>query len=1424
MSFDVYLSYNSADRAAVLAIAERLKGVGLRVWIDVWEIVPGQRWNDQIEGKFDEVATAAIFVGRSGLGPWQRLETEVLLEQLVRRGRPIIPVLLENCPEDPKLPPYLGQRMWVDFRRPETDPFRHLVWGITGRRPEDQPTPRAAAAHAVDVDVARLPVTEGALFGREAELAMLDAAWSGESRPHVVSLVAWGGAGKSALVGRWLARLAGDGWRGAERVFGWSFYSQGSPGDQGGSADGMIATLLRRYGDPDPSAGSPEEKGLRLATLVRAKRTLLILDGVERLQLPPGPDTGRLQDRGLTMLLRSLAASNPGLCVLTTRLPLTDLAGWEGGFARRIDLESLRPEAGSALLRSLGVNGSEAELGVTSQEYGGHALTLSLLGRYLARRFGGDIARRREVGPLEAETTTGSVAARVLEAYAEWWGDSPELAVLHILGLFDRPASAGALAAVRAESPSKLPALADRFRKSGAWEEAVANLRAARLVAPENINARGTLDAHPLVREHFGARFRERNPAAWREGHGRLFEYYRRAASDLPETLEEMAPLYAAVIHGCRAQRHEEALHDVFIRRIRRGDQAFSTDRLGAFAADLGVMARFFDPPWESVASGLSTSSRRWLQYEAAFALLAVGRLREAVVLTEGGLRDAIASADWRESAKSAGNLSELLISRGEVDHAVDRASDAVGYADRSSDPFRSVVARTLLANATYQAGRTNEAEELFREAERLQAVFQPEFPLLYGIGGYRHRDLLLARGDAEEVLRRGGRTRAWAETAGALLDNALEHLARGRALASVGEPDDARACLDAAVEGLRRSSWVDHLLHGLLARAHLHLAVAESPGTPLDARSDAMAGARADLDETLDLATHYTMPLFEADAALASARWHLVNEDPEAARRAHAHAQHLVNATGYRRRGADIAAFSERLTGIQVASRAAARAVADLEMVRAGLRNLSSASPKRLMEAALRRLGVMDARPAHSGDGPPALWRCTLPPMRLSFLDAEALVLFRQRDEDRQLSKVIIELGRDLSPLLVLDLAELRRPPALLLTDTIWFRRDEVLEMAGQADTERSSWLSRYITSRLRTLDALPFQTKGPAQFFFGRQAELTRLLGGKLPGGIIMGAHRSGKTSLLNRAADELRRRNRTVVGTLTLGTGDPAFLFEKTLEELGELPQSGAPVAGLSEWASAIRRFRKRRGPPSFFLDEVDAWLEADARHGYPIGKQMRALQSDGMCEFYLAGHAHLRRATALEAGPLRNFAEEVTLTGLAESDAQRLIQEPMHDLGFEVTDDCASRISAGTSGVPVLIQEFCLRLLEGHRGEMCADLSPDEVSRVEQNSAYLSVVFDHFKYAQSDESAAIMFLTAILGRANRQSLVQEFRNLGAALSREALDDHLDFLVRFGVLREGPPGEFSVLPGYLRTAIAARAPREFVKGALTTGPKSS
>src|SRR6201987_2448351 len=324
--------------------------------------------------------------------------------------------------------------------------------------------------------------------------------------------------------------MATDHYRTAQLVFGWSFYRQGTSGGTS-SADEFLDAALHWFGDPDPRLGTAWEKGERLAKLVGHRRTLLILDGLEPLQNSPGPQEGRLRESSLQALLREFAAFNKGLCVITTRMPIADIADYERTSALRRDLDQLSSDAGAKLLRALGVNGDETELRTASDEFTGHCLALTLLGSYLADAYNGDIRRREEVSArLAHDLRQGAHARKVMESYQSWLGEGPELAILRMLGLFDRPVDEKAIAALP-KTPA-IPGLTESLTDllPSEWQSILAKLRRARLIAGEDPHNPGQLDTHPLVREYFGEQLRSQGADSWKECNRRLYDYYRALA------------------------------------------------------------------------------------------------------------------------------------------------------------------------------------------------------------------------------------------------------------------------------------------------------------------------------------------------------------------------------------------------------------------------------------------------------------------------------------------------------------------------------------------------------------------------------------------------------------------------------------------------------------------------------------------------------------------------------------------------------------------------------------------------------------------------------------------------------------------------------------------------------------------------------
>lgn len=872
--------------------------------------------------------------------------------------------------------------------------------GVLRTKPRKTGTPLTFAetppAQPVTADISRIiKYAPAELIGRDDELTLLNDAWAKaqsqtKPRPHILTFVALGGEGKTSLVAKWAAELAAQGWPGCDAVFAWSFYSQGTREQVAASSDLFLKAALDFFGDDTDrefaaSNAGAYEKGERLARVVARRCCLLILDGLEPLQYAPSaPTPGELKDQGVAALLKKLAADNRGLCVVTTRYALPDLRAFLKQTVREEPLLRLSRAAGVHLLKTLGVRGSELrnlplkdgdaqseqvnEFEKLVEDVKGHALTLTLLGGFLRRAYHGDIRQRDRVQFTKAdEKMDGGHALRTMAVYEQWLlrdgGDEGrrEVAVLRLLGLFDRPADADCLAALMREPV--IPDLTEPLVGLAAedWEFALSGLEAARLLTV-NRDAAGALvalDAHPHLREYFakrlkegqkdeGGRMKEKSdssliplPSSFQLAHRRLYEHLCATTKEGDQpTLEDLQPLYQAMAHGCQAGLQQEADEKVYYARITRGKEKYAMRKLGAFGSELGALACFFEKPWSIVSPVFAEEIQAWYLNQAAFRLRALGRLTESLEPLRAATDLVASKKDWKNAAAGTSNLSELELTLGEVARSVGEAALSVTYANRSGDAFWRMGTRMTYADALHQAGRRAEAEESFHEAWQMQAEWQPGYPLLYSLPAFKYGDLLLAPceraawGKAEN----GGRRNEWKAACravshraahalkliqqnGDLLSIAFAHLTLGRAtfyeaLLAGTSLAACRASLDQAVSGLRRAASQDHIPRGLLTRAWFR----HRSGVPTGLDS-----AQTDLDEAWEIAVRSPMRLHMADIHLYRARlfgagglglgmgvpypWESVEHDL-------AEAERLINECGYGRRKEELADAKRALRG----------------------------------------------------------------------------------------------------------------------------------------------------------------------------------------------------------------------------------------------------------------------------------------------------------------------------------------------------------------------------------------------------------------------------------------------------------------------------------------------------------------------------
>jgi formylglycine-generating enzyme required for sulfatase activity len=159
-SFDVFLCHNSEDKPQVKKIGNQLKERNFHPWLDEWELRPGFPWQRLLEAQIEKIRAAAVFVGVSGIGPWQQMELEAFLREFVTRQCPVIPVILPGASQKPKLPVFLASFTWVDFRQDQPDPLERLIWGMTGEKGGNRISPSAGIRSQRDVELAYLQKLE----------------------------------------------------------------------------------------------------------------------------------------------------------------------------------------------------------------------------------------------------------------------------------------------------------------------------------------------------------------------------------------------------------------------------------------------------------------------------------------------------------------------------------------------------------------------------------------------------------------------------------------------------------------------------------------------------------------------------------------------------------------------------------------------------------------------------------------------------------------------------------------------------------------------------------------------------------------------------------------------------------------------------------------------------------------------------------------------------------------------------------------------------------------------------------------------------------------------------------------------------------------------------------------------------------------
>jgi DNA-binding winged helix-turn-helix (wHTH) protein/tetratricopeptide (TPR) repeat protein len=617
-----------------------------------------------------------------------------------------------------------------------------------------------------------------------------------------------GGEGKSQLIRHWISGKVNEEPNRFPHVFCYCFNSQGTSDVRQTNSEEFFKQAYRFFKLNVSKGVRVDEQAELLAQAIRNSGAILYLDGIEPLQEPTTEDISPLEDVGVAKLLENLAVDGPHLCLLSTRRKIADLQGMPR--VKVLELNQMRPDEAVSLLEAYGVRSETLDentsLSDIAKLWNYHPLSLSLLGAYAKSHCRGDI---RSLDSLEALFRCDSKlvpyrSKSMLDIHEHLLKDKPELQVLRVLGLFDRDIREALL--WRLTDPP-VHGLSDLLHKLWEdvpqWNRTIDRLANLNLIIVGEAQGGRILHCHPLVREYQNERLKTTRPDAWRTANRTLFAIFQRMVrAEQPESEEDIFLLYRAIAHGCAGGLYKDSFR-VYQHRVLRGEDRFSADWMGLVNEDLKALRGFAKPPlWTFPTRDFSREERAEILGLIGFRLRTLGRMEEAGRVLRRAMKEFTSLRRWRQASTQANNLAVMLRMQGRLGDAIDESTKALSYARKSRDRELRVRRLVALGELRHYKGEFPEAEHLFKEAEEMRIA--PHRPHLRSTLGFRYCEFLLNTDRAREALKRARFIRIHGAARYGLLNEALEYLCEGRAMALLADGSSSK--LEAAEKVLRKS------------------------------------------------------------------------------------------------------------------------------------------------------------------------------------------------------------------------------------------------------------------------------------------------------------------------------------------------------------------------------------------------------------------------------------------------------------------------------------------------------------------------------------------------------------------------------------------------------------------------------------------
>lgn len=326
----------------------------------------------------------------------------------------------------------------------------------------------------------------------------------------------------------------------------------------------------------------------------------------------------------------------------------------------------------------------------------------------------------------------------------------------------------------------------------------------------------------------------------------------------------------------------------------------------------------------------------------------------------------------------------------------------------------------------------------------------------------------------------------------------------------------------------------------------------------------------------------------------------------------------------------------------------------------------------------------------------------------------------------------------------------------------------------------------------------------------FFGRESQLAAIIQQADRSYLVTGTRMSGKTSLLMEAKRRLQeisshessvQPNKIYIDCRRYSTF--AGLINAILIEMDDRTS----FSKIERWESPHRwhTFYSylqtfATGHPDkrlhLFLDEYDQVLDIEKEHDPRITWNFRALyqanSSDkGIIQFVIAGSKDLAVNASQKESPFYNFIEDCKLDNFDLGTITALLQRPMEDLGFKISDPhlIGQQLLRESAGRPSSVQFICYHLVKRLLEAKKKVITIAELREVVQGPKYLQY-YDTTLHENTDILQRFILATQSKGEErkitfSRDDILRQLEGFDVYLDTAKLIHSLEDLVNSGFL---------------------------------------